>query len=684
MPIAGIRLKPGQDTEETKAYDSAAYTDVSMGRFKAGLFQKLGGWVKYYPFAMPGTPKALHAWQDLNNNQYLAAGTTTQLNVISEGEIEDITPQVLDSDIAPDFTTTNGSATVEIVDTNIANMKTTDSVFFRTPVSVGGIILSGLYPIATITGADSYTIEARENATASESNAGAVPIFDTTSGAAEVEVTLPDHAQIVGNSVVFPIPTTVGGVTIEGRYLVTAVSSVDVFIITADREATSSTTVSMNGGDAGLTYHIAVGPVGGGSGYGLGDYGEGAWGIGGTGPSRQTGDPLVVTDWTLDNWGELLIACAENGALYNWGPTTGFQNMSVITQAPFYNTGAFVSMAQQQIITYGSSINAYDDANGGIGVYQDPLLVQWCDISNFFQWTPDATNQAGNYRIPTGSKIIGGAATQNRNLIWTDLDLYGMGYLGAGLVYGFNKIGANCGLIGKHAWAQIGNSTFWMGRSNFFFYSGGGAQPIPCTVWDAVFQDLDGDNAHKCVAGSNTDFTEVWFFYPSVSGGLGYPDKYAKLNIVENTWDTGPIDRLAWIDRSILGSPIGFAANGLIYQHETGFDADTLPIMPSFTTGYFALDESETFYFVDQIIPDMKWGVYAGTDDAQVIITVDAVDTPGATPRTYGPFMVTKQSTYVDCRIRGRLLSVTVSSSDLGSFWRLGLIRFRFAPDGRR
>jgi Ubiquitin-activating enzyme E1 FCCH domain len=760
MPWQSVRLNPGLDVEETATYSQAAYASTQFGRFKSGLFQKLGGWSKFYPLAVGGVGKDLHAWQDLNENRRLAVGTTTELDSILSGTLTTITPQSLDSDFNPDFATTASSATVTITDANIDTVTTDDAVYFRTPVAIGGLVLSGLYPIASRVSAHVYTITARSNAVTTRANltitnitqanpgvvtysgadniangdlvyiygvAGmtqvnggiytvaslntaantfqlsgvdttgftaytsggtisfaAVPKFTTTSGSAAVSVTLQDHGQVAGNSVIFPISTSVGGVTIDGKYLVVSTSGADAFSITANAVASSSTSAFMNSGQAGLTYYIALGPLGSGTGYGLGDYGEGPYGIGGTGSSIQTGTPITVTDWMLDNWGEILIAGAENGPIYQWGPNSGFQNAGIITQAPIFNTGVFVSMAQQQLIAFGSSINAYEDANGGIGVYQDPLLVQWSDIGDFTNWTVNATTSAGNFRIPTGSAILGAMAVQNQNLIWTDLDLWSMAYTGTVFVYAFNKIGGNCGLIGKHARAQLGNSVYWMGRSNFFYYSGGGIQPIPCSVYDAVFQDLDLTNAHKTVAGSNTDFTEVWFFYPSTSGGLGYPDKYAKLNLLENTWEIGPLDRFAWIDRSILGSPIAIAATGLIYSHESGYDNDVLPMTPSFTTGYFYLSEGEDFTFIDKVFPDFKWGTYAGSENAQIQITVNAVENPGDTPTTYGPFTVMKTSPSIDCRIRARQISLTVASADSGSFWRLGLVRFRYSISGRR
>ena len=684
MAWGTVKLIPGSNSELTPTYNRAGYVHTALGRFKSGVFQKIGGWAKFFNGVINGIPKALHAWQDLNIVKRLAIATTTNVVVMTPAGIPvQITPQTLDTDGPPDFSTTIGSVNVEVVDGNTSGLTTDVSVYFRTPVSIGGIILSGIYPIVTITGADSYIIEAQTAATATEANAGTVPAFSTTSGSAQVNVELADHGQIVGNIVVFDEPTTVGGITIEGKYTVTTVVNVDNFTVTGSVAASSTASADMNGGDAGLTYYIALGPVPAGVGYGLGGYGLGTSSTG-----VQTGTPITATDWTLDNWGEILFACPENGGIYYWQPNTGFQNLSLISTGPLFCKGMFASMGQQQIVAFGSSIDARE--GGGIGIYRDPLLLQWCDVSNFMVWAPTAANFARNYRIGTGSEIIAGAATKNRNLIWTDLGVWSMVWNGGDSAYSINNVAGNCGIVGMHAWCVSGDTVFWMGKGNFFAYAGSGVAPMPCSVWDDVFQDLDTDNQHKCVAGSNTDFTEVWFFYPSRADGTGENSRFAKYNTVEQTWDIGPMDRSAWIDRSVLGNPIAATPGGIIYYHEMGKDADNAPIEPVMITGDFMIDEGEDFAFIDEIIPDFRWGEKNGSQDAQVNILVHVRDIPGEDPRTYGPYLVTRESpnftpaSAVDyTRPRGRLAQLEVSSSDMGSFWRLGAVRFRYAQDGR-
>jgi len=275
------------------------------------------------------------------------------------------------------------------------------------------------------------------------------------------------------------------------------------------------------------------------------------------------------------------------------------------------NTGAFVSTGTQILIAYGSTVKAR------LGVYKDPLLIQWSDQSNFLQWNPASTNQAGNFRIPTGSQIIGGLSTPNRDLIFTDIEVWSMVYSGQPFIFNINKVGVNCGLIGQHAVCAQGGAVYWY-------------------------------------------------------------------NTVEQTWDTGNLSRMSGIDQNVLGQPIMAAPNGFIYQHETSLDGDGAAINPVMETGFFALTDGEDVAFIDRIIPDFKFGLYNGTPGANLSITVTSCYYPGGPQTTYGPFAFTASTQQIPCRIRGRLIKFRVESNDTGSFWRLGRVRFRYAPDGRR
>lgn len=750
MPFGSITLQPGVNVEKTPLVLRAGISQSQLIRFRDQLVQKYGGWSRFYQFSVGGVPRDLHAWQDLNSVKYLSIGTTSQLAVIYNNSLQDISPQVLNSDFAPNISTTISSNVVNIVDPNISNVTVLDSVLFNTPVSQGGIILSGLYQITSITGTHSYQIQAATNATATQTNptvtngatasgnavlhfattptwvvagmvvsnlttpasipasatvlsttvntvtmsvnaAGAgvangdsiifssIPVFTTTSGSSTIIVTFIGHGQVVGNQINLPIATTGNGVTISGEYKVLTVPTANTFTIGANAQATGSGSFAMNGGLAEIEYKIALGPSAAGTGFGLGGFGSGGFGTGVVG-SAQTGDDITASSWTTGNWGEILIACPMDDGIYYWQPGSGYQTASIISQAPPYNSGIFISNTQQILVAYGSSVPV------GLGVQQQPLLVQWCDVGNFFEWTASSATQAGNFVIPLGSKLVGGIAVSNQNLLWTDLDLWAMTYIGPPDVFGFNRIGAGMGLASAHAIQQLRGAVFWMGSSNFYVYSGGSANVIPCPVWDAVFQNLNTEYIENVCAMPNTPFNEIGWLYPSTASSSGECDSYVKMNILEPgaPWDYGSLPRSAWIDQSLLGQPISATPSGVIFLQETTADADGQPLSSSFTTGDFYLAEGEEFVYVDQLMPDFKWSTYTGTTSAQIQLTFNVSNFPGDTPIQYGPYTVTQATQYLAVRFRGRLMSVTVASSDLGSFWRLGSIKYRWRPAGRR
>jgi hypothetical protein len=687
MPHASFKLLPGVDQNKTPALNEAAISESQLIRFVpdrtlGGLVQKLGGWTKFFPNTIGSIVRCLWAWEDTNANSYLAVGSEgiaagggKTLEVINSGVENDITPQTVDSDAAVDFSTTSGSSTVTIVDSNFT-VDAYDIVNIQTQVSVGGLVLFGQYRVTPVSGT-SYTIEARDAlgspalATSTVSNGGVVPEYDTTNGSDFVDVTLANHGYVVGSTFTALVATSVGGVTIYGNYIVTSVTSSSVFTISANSQATSTANAFENGGDAHFVYLNGIGPLQTGSGFGVGGFGTGGFGSGVT-PTPDVGTPINAVDWTLDNWGEILIACPLNGPIYQWNPTSGDVIATAIANAPSVNAGMFVAMPQRQIIAWGSTFT-------GIG---DPLLIRWCDVNDYDSWIALITNQAGSYRIPKGSRIVQCIQGPQQGLIWTDLGVWAMQYSGPPYVYQFNELGTGCGLIGRKAAGSMNGIVYWMGQSQFFRLAGNGVEPIRCPVWDVIFQDLDTSNLDKIRIAPNSRFGEITWYYPTSSNG-GEVSHYVKYNTILDQWDFGELARTAWINESVLGPPIGAAPNQYIYQHETSTDADGSPMVSSFQTGYFAMTEADVKMFIDQIWPDMKWGYYGGTQDANVNITFYVTDYAGQTPIQYGPYTMTQNTTFITPRFRGRLVSIKIESSDIGTFWRLGNIRYRLQQDGR-
>lgn len=682
MATHTVTLTPGVNTDKTPTLNEAAFQLTNFIRFDpgSGLAQKIGGWSNFYNFPIGSTVKALHAWEDLSGVLHLGVGATASLDVITAGVLTNITPQINTTNPAVNFSTVSGSATVTIIDTG-SNATIYDVAILNTPVAIGGLVLMGAYPVTEAIDANTYQITASSLATATVNNAGAVPSFTATSGTSNVSVTLAAHGYSVGSTFPITVPTTVGGLTLQGFYTVNSVTSSSVFVINAANNASSTQTVSMNGGNAQIIYYITPGPTALGTGYGVGGYGSGGYGTG-VPPPPFTGTPITVFDWTLDNFGGFLVACADNGPIFTWEPQSGFFNAQMIANAPIANTGIFVSMSAEIIIAYGAST---------LGV-QDPLLIAWCNAGDFTNWAPTTGDLAGSYRLSRGSRIIGGLQGPQYAILWTDLDIWSMTFIGAPNVFGFTELATGCGLISKFAAGVLGTTVFWMSQAQFFALpAGGSVTPVPCTVWDFIFQQLDPNNTAAIRCAPNSQFGEITWYFP-VAGGTGANTAYVKFTPQFSSWDVGYSSggvnpgRSAWIDQSGLGPPIGAdPVTNFIYQHETSNDGNGSAIPASFTTGYWSLSEGQDMIFCDQALPDMKFGKQGQSQGATVSLSFSyseysqgatVYSTPTYTMQSIGP-------SFLNPRFRGRVASLTVSSADVGTWWRMGGLRIRTAPDGR-
>lgn len=679
MPVQPIKFLPGINIEATPTLGEAQFIASNLIRWKQVgqnvVPEKLGGWAKYITPSLGSPVRDLHAWEGINSDAHLGAGCELSLNVISNGVNAVITPNTYLSNIAPSFTTTATSNVVTIDDTNIT-ASIYDQIYILTPIAIGGLILQGAYQVQSVLDADTYTIFASTDATGSVTTGGAVPQFDTTANSSTVLVTLVGHGYAVGET--FNIPavtaTSVGGITLSGAYIIQTVPTADTFTINASQQATSTDTEDMNGGDAAIRYYIGIGPSLPPAGYGAGGYGTGGYGIGVT-PTPSAGTPITTTNWTLDNWGEVFLACPTDGAIYQYSTDSGFTNAVRILAAPEINGGIFVSQPAQILVAWASSV-------GGV---QDRLTLNWSDAGDYTNWTVTSQTQAGGYRLPTGSRIVGGIAGPNFGVIWTDVDVWAMDYVEPPLIFGFNSIGSNCGLISRHGMAVLNSIVYWMSNDKFCLLNGETVETIPCSVWDFIFQDLDTANVDKIYAGSNSLFGEVVFYYPSASGGTGEVDSYVKFTPgLGGIWDCGRLQRTAWVDQSPVGPPVGGDASGYVYQHEISPDADGQPLLPTLTSGYFQVASGENLDFIDWLLPDFRYGYY-GQNNATVQVTISVTDYPnGATVRSRGPYSVTGATPYVNTRLRGRFAQMSFMSSDLGSFWRFGQTLVRSVADGKR
>ena len=575
------------------------------------------------------------------------------------------------------FTTASSTPSVTVT-LNNHGFSVGDTFPVLVSTTVGGVTLYGNFDVKSVTSANAFVITAPNSATsaATVSINGGLPRITYYIGQNFVPASVGYGAggygsggygsgvstSNTGRSFATTNATCVGTtatVSFTGNYVVPAGSQVTVAGVTpTGYNGTWTVTASTAGATSTVSFTIpstlSAQTV-------AGTISISVWGF--VGP---------VSDWSLDNWGEYLIANPVSGPIYYWNPSDGGQYSNIVPNAPTVNEGCFVAMPERQIIAYGSTFT-------GI---QDPLLVRWCDTSNFTSWVGTVSNQAGSFRIPKGSRIVGGIQGPQQGLLWTDLAVWSMQYINLPLVWSFNEVGNGCGLIGRKAAASMSGTIYWMSQSQFFTLSGGGVNPLPCPIWDVVFQDLDADYVDRIRCATNSRFGEVSWFFPTIGSG-GIPNRYVKYNTLIGQWDYGDLARTAWLDQSVLGAPIGASQDRLILQHETSTNADGAAMNSYFETGYFTLQDGDMQTFVDQLWPDMKWGYYDGAQSANVLITFYVTDYPGQTPRVYGPYTVTQATTFITPRFRGRLVKVRVESNDVGSFWRLGNIRYRLQPDGK-
>ena len=384
------------------------------------------------------------------------------------------------------------------------------------------------------------------------------------------------------------------------------------------------------------------------SGFGAANFGEGYYGT----PRASTGEFQEATTWALDNWGEYLVACSvDDGKLYEWqldNNTAAAQ----ISNAPINNLSLVVT-GERFLFALGAGGN--------------PRKVQWCDKENNTDWTPTATNEAGDFELQSNGEILSGHRLRSRTLILTTTDAHVANYIGPQLVFSFDRVGTDCGAISRHACVSHMEGAYWMGSKSFFFYNGSAVQEMPCDVLDYVFTDINNDQRSKVTAMNNAQFGEVWLFYPS--GGSVENDRYVVFNYQERYWNIGTLDRTSGFDAGVLRHPIMFDSSGKFYDHENGFDHE----------GNAPFAESGPIIFghnvfkVNEIIPDEK-------NQGDATLTFKTRFYPNGEESTHGPFDTANP---VTTRFSGRQVRMRVNGTELRN-WRFGVQRLNVIPGGNR
>ncbi len=392
------------------------------------------------------------------------------------------------------------------------------------------------------------------------------------------------------------------------------------------------------------------------------------------GPASSGTVPYSLRIYSMDNFGQILMAVPSGGTLYAWTPPTLTTPAVVVPTAPPHNQGCFTTAPQRILMMFGSS------PDGGS---QDPMLLRWSDMDDYTTWDPTTTNFAGSFRLSRGNRIIGALQGPLNAYIFTDQDIWIIQYEGFPLVFGFFQLTSQAGLISQNAAVVLGTSPYWMSDHGFFTLGGGGAQQIPCTVWDKVFLDLDEANQDKIVAMANYHYGEIGWAFPSLSGGTGENDSFVKYNIQENLWDYGgpgsALARTAWTDWNRPGGPLSVDSEGNVWHQDVGFMAGKEPLPGAMiTSGFNDLDDGSSMIFIDRLIPDFRME----GDDPQIQLNFMVRDYPGGPITTAGPFTITPSTEFVNIWLRGREWAEQIIF-DGASWARRGVPRIRISRDGR-
>ena len=509
--------------------------------------------------------------------------------------------------------------------------------------------------------------------------------FETTNGSPIVEVIDANGGYADGDFVTFSGASAVGGLTLNAEYQLTETTTANVYTIDAGTNASSSAT---GGGTVTAAYQINVGPafvvplVG----WGASSWSSGTWGIGAT-----STDSIRI--WSQANFGEDLIFGPRDGGIYIWDATNGLSTRAVAL------TGTEVPISQKLILV--SDINRFVFCFGANEIFSatvNPMLVRWSDQENATNWSPSATNQAGDLILSNGTQIVAAKQARQEVLVWTDSALYALQYVGAPAVWTAQLVGENISIASQNAVAYANGVAYWMGKDKFYMYDGR-TQPLKCDLRKFIFNDFNEEQYEQVFAGTNESYHEIWWWYCSTDSNVS--DRYVVYNYLDQIWYYGTMSRTAWLDSGLRNYPLAATYSNNLVNHEQGVDdnetAVTAAIPAYVSSAQFDLEDGHQFAFIWRVLPDISFdGSEVGSPTATMTLlplqnsgsgynnptSVGGSNSGGITRTATLP--VEQFTGQIFTRVRGRQLAIKVESSEVGVTWQLGSPRIDMRADGRR
>jgi hypothetical protein len=508
--------------------------------------------------------------------------------------------------------------------------------------------------------------------------------FTTASGSPIVTVTDASHGASEGDFVTFDSFSTIDGLDMNNEFEITTYVDSNTYKVTHTSNASGTT--SGGGGSGNANYQISIGEATSTYGYG---WGTSTWGASTWDTPRSSSNVVVAArNWSLDNFGEDLIATVLNGKTFIKDISGSIDaRATALSNAQTASRFSLVSTDTRHLLIFGTETTIGNTAT------QDDLLFRFSDREDATDYTPVATNEAGSLRISDGSRIVGGVKSSGQILVWTDTSLHGIQFVGTPFTFGLRQLGANCGLIAQHAAIEVNGRAYWMSDNAFYMYDGV-VKKMPCSVQDYVFDDLNYTGRGDTTCGLNTAFNEIIWYYQSANG-LSI-DRAVVYNYLENTWYTVTEGRTSWLGAYVYEKPIatkyfGTVANvstilGLtggsseIYEHETGNNqADGTAISAFLQTGSVEIADGDELMSVSKLVPDFD----NLSNNMTATLTLEQYPQSASTVSTTGTISSTTEK--IDVRGRGRAVKIKYETNTVDDTpWRLGSTKIQLRPDGRR
>ncbi len=711
MALQKVQFLPGFNKQITDTQAEGQWVDGDNVRFRYGTPEKIGGWEQLGTDKLTGAARAMHHIVNRSGIKYSIIGTNRILYAYSGGVFYDIHPIKSTTTLTNAFTTTNGSAIVTITFSSGHGLVPGDIILLDSFTAITGSNYSASdfddkkFMVTSAPTNLTITITMSSN----ESGAGA-----TTSGGIRVQTyyhvgpaeQLPGFGWGLsswGGEASNPLTTTLNGAIDASTTTVVLTSVVNfpstgtnfIRIGTEDISYTGISGNTLTGVTRGTRGTTAASHSDGATITNVSDFV--AWG------EAASGDLVIDPGmWSIDNFGDKIIALIHDGAVFEWNSNAANANATratIISGAPTASRDMIVSTPDRHLVFFGTETTIGDAST------QDQMFIRFSNQEDINTYTPTATNTAGTQRLADGSRIVGAVRGRDAIYVWTDTALFTQRFIGPPFTFGFAQVGTNCGLIGQNAAVEVDGAAYWFSENGFFKYAGA-LQSLPCLVEDFVFNDLNTTASQLINAGLNNLFGEINWFY--CSSGSTIINKCVTYNYVESTaqrpvWTTSTLDRTTWQDSAVFGKPhaTDYDADSnnsydvvgntdgctIYYEHETGTDqvtsTATTAITSNIESGDFDISQGgdgEFFAKIRRFIPDFV----SQTGNTQITLQLRNYSNNSQASSALGPFTISSSTTKVDTRARARAVSLKIANTAASQNWKLGGFRLDIQPDGRR